>query len=94
MPTALLLRQFYVNMEISLMDPAEALRAAALWLRSLDVMEVARLAGVMSTRRPPTLSAAPATATAASARFPYAHPYYWAGLTYTGSSMSGSKAGR
>ncbi len=85
--TALLLRQFYVNTQTALMDPADALRSAALWLRSCDAAEASHHARQISGDRSPVLQPAASTDRRTGPRLPYAHPYYWACLIYTGSSM-------
>jgi len=97
LPTSLLLRQFAVNTEIARMDHAEALRAAALWLRALKSTEVPQLAeqfgaGVEAEAGLRDAAVQPTVSRRARGRsgpgLPYSHPFHWAGLIYTGSMSS------
>ncbi|MFG1820834.1 CHAT domain-containing protein [Kribbella sp. NPDC049174] len=85
--TGLLLREFYVCTQVDLLDPAAALQRAALWLRSLTVSEAAEHFKGMkfedaSRGDEPRLL----LRLSRSGRYPFAHPYYWAGFTYTGTA--------
>jgi len=91
------LRQFAVNTEIARMDHAEALRAAALWLRALKSTEVPQLAeqfgaGVEAEAGLRDAAVQPTVSRRARGRsgpgLPYSHPFHWAGLIYTGSMSS------
>jgi CHAT domain-containing protein/tetratricopeptide (TPR) repeat protein len=85
--TALVMREFAVHTEIAGMDPMEALRAAALWLRGLSADE---LAGQVRQVAPDTgtrsTEASPARRPR-DRRYPFSHPYFWAAMIYTGSSL-------
>ncbi|MGN9813409.1 CHAT domain-containing protein [Micromonospora sp. BQ11] len=76
LPTALLMRRFYVHLlgegEAPPLSPAAALRAAQQWLVRLSDAELAAL-----------FSGAPAPPPGHSAG-PFAHPYFWAGFVVAG----------
>lgn len=85
--TALVMREFAVYTEIARLDPMEALRAAALWLRRLradelvgQLAQLARDVGAASTE-------GSAGHRLRDRRYPFSHPYFWAGMIYTGSSL-------
>lgn len=82
--TALLMRRFY-ELHLGGMDPAAALRGAQLWLR--DLTETHRVAyitlrGGMRAFGLEGVGEVDAQKAADDDR-PYAHPYFWAGFTYT-----------
>lgn len=90
--TALLMERFYHNLLIEQQNPSAALRAAQLWLRTVQAGELA--AHFETERRKPDGERLLPyeQASAAWRRFvsmkpdehPFAHPYYWAAFTLNG----------